>query len=128
VSEFESSIPILSVRDFSASVDYYVNKLGVKRLWDWGQPPAFGCISRGNVEIFLCQGAQGQSGTWMAINVTNVDALYEEYKTSGAIIIEPPANYSWGMRKMLVGDLDDHRFRVGGPSGEPLDESQFNRA
>ena len=113
VNDFEEVVPILNVKDLPAAMDYYVQKLGFEKLWDWGEPPTFGCVRRGKVEIFFCQGGQGQPGTWMSIFMGDVDALYEEYKNRGATILEPPQNYPWGMREMLVGDLDGHRFRIG---------------
>ena len=114
MKDFEEVTPILNVKDLPASMDYYVQKLGFEKLWDWGDPPTFGCVRRGKVEIFLCQGGQGQPGTWMAIFLEDIDALFEEYKKTGATILEPPTNYPWGMREMLVGDLDEHRMRLGG--------------
>jgi uncharacterized glyoxalase superfamily protein PhnB len=54
---------------------------------------------------------------WMSIWMDDVDALYEEYKNSGATIIDPPRDFPWETREMLVEDLDGHRFRM---SGEPL--------
>jgi hypothetical protein len=71
-------------------------------------------VRRGKVEIFFCEGCQGQRGTWMSIFMEDVDALYEEYKKSGAIILEEPKNYPWETREMLVEDLDKHRFRMSG--------------
>lgn len=113
MNEFECVIPILNVKNFAASMDYYVNKLGFRKKWDWGNPPTFGCIARGKVEIFFCEGAQGQLGTWMSIFMDDVDVLHEEYKKSGAIIRQRPTNMPWGVREMNVEDPDGHRFRMG---------------
>src|SRR5215471_1840077 len=71
---FHHAVPILNVTNFAASVDYYIYKLGFEKRWDWGDPPSFGCVSRGDLSIFLCQGAQGQPGTWMWVAVQDVDA------------------------------------------------------
>ena len=114
MSDFHVATPILNVKNLRASMDYYVEKLGFKKLWDWGDPPDFGCVRRGKVEIFLCEGGQGQPGMWMSIFMDDVDVLYEEYKKSGAMILNPPTNYSWETREMLVEDLDGHRFRMSG--------------
>ncbi len=46
---------------------------------------------------------------WMFIFVENVDALYEEYQASGAIIRQKPTNFPWGVREMNIEDLDGHR-------------------
>ena|ERR1051326_1476233 len=122
MNNFTCVIPILNVKDFALSIDYYINKLGFQEKWDWGEPPTFGCVARGKVEIFLCEGGQGQYGTWMSIFVQDVDALYEDYKKSGAIIRQPPTNFPWGVREMNVEDPDGHRFRMGSDTSGPVDE------
>jgi uncharacterized glyoxalase superfamily protein PhnB len=118
VTQFHEATPILNVKNLQASMDYYVEKLGFEKMWDWGDPPDFGCVKRGKVEIYLCEGSQGQPGTWMSIFVDDVDTLYEEYQKSGATILDPPENYPWETREMLVEDLDGHRLRMSGPTGE----------
>ena len=125
---FDTVIPILNVQNLAASFDYYVNKLGFTKEWDHGDPPDFGCMSRGDSRIFVCQGALGQPGMWLAIYVTDIDGLYEEYKNTGAMILDPPTNMSFGMRVMVVGDPDGHRLRLGCDSVGPVDESNFHRA
>ena len=122
---FHSLIPILYVSNFAVSMEYYVNKLGFEKRWDWGTPPTFGCVGRGNIEIFFCEGGQGQPGTWMSVFMNDVDALYEEYKKSGAVIAQPPMDFSWGVREMHVTDPDGHCFRMGSEvrqQGNPQDE------
>ncbi|MGB7844500.1 MAG: bleomycin resistance family protein [Candidatus Acidiferrum sp.] len=127
MNEFECVVPILNVKNFAASMDYYQNKLGFRKKWDWGDPPTFGCVVRGKVEIFLCEGAQGQPGTWMSIFMDDVDALHEEYRSRGAIIRLPPTNMPWGVREMNVEDPDGHRFRLGSHSTGPVDEDVLER-
>lgn len=127
MNEFECAVPILNVKNFAASMDYYVNKLGFRKKWDWGDPPTFGCVARGNVDIFLCQGAQGQSGTWMSIFMDNVDELHDEYTKSGAIIRMIPTNMPWGTREMNVEDLDGHHFRMGSDSKGSVDQDALQR-
>ena len=116
--KFGGLTPILNVKNISESINYYVNVLGFKKDWDWGEPPSFASVSRDDICIFLCQGGQGQSGTWMSIFVDNVDLLYEEYKAKGAIIRQAPTNFSWGMREMNIEDPDGHRLRMGTATNE----------
>jgi len=127
MNEFQCVVPILNVKNFAASMEYYVSKLGFEKKWDWGEPPTFGCVARNKIEIFLCEGGQGQSGTWMSIFVKDVDALHEEYKRSGAIIRQPPTNFPWHVREMNVEDLDGHRFRMGSSSEDHDDDAGENR-
>ena len=77
-TRFEHAEPILNVRDMSVSLTYYVEVLGFKNA-EWGGDE-FTHISRDGAGIYLCQGDQGQPGTWVWIGVEDVAALYEEYK------------------------------------------------
>jgi catechol 2,3-dioxygenase-like lactoylglutathione lyase family enzyme len=127
MNQFECVVPILNVKNFAASMDYYVGKLGFTKKWDWGTPPTFGCVTRGNVEIFFCEGAQGQAGMWMSIFMDDVDALHEEYEKSGAIIRLQPTNMPWGTREMNVEDPDGHRLRMGSDATGPADDEGLKR-
>lgn len=128
-SEFTGAVPILRVNDLDASIDYYENKLGFKQRWKW---PYFASVGRDNVNIFLCQGGQGHPGTWISIFMKDVMPLYEEYKKSGAIIVEPPMNFPWGHCEFLVKDLDGHILRMGGdktgPDSEGYEKTLRSRA
>lgn len=126
MNEFNCVTPILYVKDFAASMDYYVNKLGFEKKWEWGDLPSFGCVGRGKIEIFLSEGGQGHPGMWMSIFIDDVDALHEDYKNSGASILDPPMNFPWGIREMLVGDLDGHRLRLGSKATGPADAPHIN--
>ena len=123
MNDFECVVPILNVKNFALAMEYYIDKLGFHKKWDWGNPPTFGCVKRGKVEIFFCEGAQGRRGTWMSIFIEDVDSLHDEYKKSGAIIRQTPTNMPWGVREMNVEDLDGHRFRMGSHATGPVDEA-----
>lgn len=116
-NRFEHVVPILIVKDIPASIDYYVDKLGFEKKWEWGDPPGFACVGRDEVELFLDQSTKDVSGSWISIFVQDIDALYETYKKSGAIVRKPPADYPWGVREMTVEDLDGHCMRMGGDGG-----------
>jgi len=57
----EGLTPILNVSNIEESFAWFA-KLGWAKAWDWGSPPAFGCVRSGKCEIFLCQSAQGGRG------------------------------------------------------------------
>jgi ankyrin repeat protein len=127
-NRFESAVPILNVKDVTASIAYYVEKLGFYKEWDWGSPPSFGCVFRDSVRIFLCHDAQGARGMWVSMFIRDVDALHEDYKRSGAIIRQAPANFPWGLREMNVEDIDGHRLRIGSEATGPADGVGLNEA
>src|SRR5881296_2015950 len=102
---FEGVTPILRVERLAASIDYYVKLLGFKV--DWHQPNIMASVSRDRCEIMLCEGDQGNPGTWVWIGVEDVQPLFEDYTVKGAKIRRPPTNYPWAY-EMQIEDPDGH--------------------
>ena len=113
--------PILYVRDFAEAMNYYAEKLLFDRLWEWGDPPSFGAVRLGKVEIFFCLGGQGHPGTWLSIFMDDVDDYFERITRLGAEVIQGPTDYPWGCREVHVRDPNQHviRFSQGIPLREP---------
>ena len=114
-TKFERANPILSVTNMARSLRYYVDVLGFTNA-DWGSDD-FTCVSRDGADIYLSQGDQGQSGTWVWLGVEDVVMLFEEYRQSGATILHPPENFPWAC-EMKIGDPDGHVLRFGSDSKE----------
>lgn len=106
---FGRVVPVLRVRNVRASRDYYVQALGFKVDFD---AEDFVSVSRGLCCLFLCEGDQGNPGSWVWIEAKDVDAVYEEFKFAGAKIRHPPTNYSWAL-EMQVEDLNGNVLRLG---------------
>jgi uncharacterized glyoxalase superfamily protein PhnB len=113
--------PILHVRDFREATQYYKKKLLFDLRWQWGEPPSFGCVGLGNVEIFFCLKGQGHPGTWMSIFMDDVDGYFERISKAGAEVIYGPRDEPWGCREIHVRDPNQHviRFSQGIPAREP---------
>jgi predicted enzyme related to lactoylglutathione lyase len=109
-TRFEHANPILSVRDLTRSVGYYVDVLGFTNA-EWGGDD-FTLVTRDTAGIYLCSGDQGNPGTWVWVGVEDVAALHEEYTRSGATILGPPRNFHWAY-EMRVTDPDGHVLRFG---------------
>ena len=124
VNRFEHLAPTLNVGSVARSVDYYVQKLGFQKMFDWGDPATFASVGRDEVQIFLSQDDWG-GPTWLSIFVQDVDGLYEDYRARGAVILRPPTDYPWGVRGMDIEDPDGHRLRFSGDGGE---ENRTERA
>ena len=123
--------PILNVSSYRDSVAWF-EKLGWKERWHWGEPPGFGAVVSGRVEIFLCEGAQGgrgrspiketfgaggdqtaDKGCWISMWVDDVDAVYRDCLANGIEVAFPPTDMPWNVREMHVRHPDGHVFRVG---------------
>ena len=126
--------PILNVSSFSESVAWF-EKLGWTKGFQWGEPPTFGAVCSGEVEIFLCQGAQGgrgksnlattkdsgeaaDKGVWMSIWVDDVDEVHKRCQEQGLEVTYPPTDEPWRVREMHVRHPDGHVFRISKGIGE----------
>jgi len=107
------------VQSLSISIDYYVTELGFKL--DWQEPGIMASVSRDRCSLMLCEGDQGNPGSWVWIGVGDVEALFTEYRTKGAKVRHPPTNYPWAC-EMQVEDPDGHVLRIG---SEPKSDQPF---
>ena len=108
-TRFEHANPILNVANLARSVQYYVDVLGFTNA-EWGGDD-FTCVTRGGASIYLSEGDQGQPGTWVWLGVEDVANLHDEYRQSGATILQPPETFPWACEMRVVDD------GVGGRSG-----------
>lgn len=107
--------PILNVSDFAASVAWF-ESLGWAKKWDWGDPPTFGAVGCGEVEVFLCVGDQGAAGgvwmSWWVAAPADVDAAHARALAQGVAVAHPPTDEPWGVRECHLRHPDGHTFRV----------------
>jgi len=102
----ERLTPILNVSNIAETFAWF-EKLGWQKGWDWGDPPTFGGVCNGKVEIFLCQGGQGSRGgpmpqfvgddemggvwmSWWLESLAAVDAAYQLALQHGLTVTMPP--------------------------------------
>ncbi len=121
--------PILKVKDVSSSLDYYCNKLGFSKVFSWKDGVGF-CnigkldfaeVKRGSANIMLSSREYVDNGTWVYLyldSVTELESLYQEFKESGSLVVEPPNDKPWNAREILVKDLDENFLRIGSPSSD----------
>ena len=103
--------PVLSVRNMRESRKFYVDILGFKET-DWGTDE-FTMLSKDGGSFYLCQGGQGNPGTWMWIGFDgDIHAFHQRLVDSGVKIKLPPTNFYWAY-EMQVFDPDGHVLRIG---------------
>ncbi|HKE15248.1 MAG TPA: glyoxalase superfamily protein [Kofleriaceae bacterium] len=112
-SDLSCPRPIFSVRDLRASTRYFHDVLGFHVDWEYGEPPDFASVSRGDAVIFMCMGCQGSPGAWTMMFSPDVDRLHDELRRRKAIIQMPPTDMPWHVREMRVADPDGNVLRIG---------------
>ena len=106
----ENIIPILKVESLSTSIEYYREALSFSEDWSTGD---FAGLSRDGWHLYLCQGNQGQPGTYLWVGVQDVDRMYEECQSKGANIKSEITSNPWA-REFQVVDPDGHVLLFGG--------------
>jgi len=115
-------VPMLSVQDVDASLDYYVNKLGFEKQFVMAGPDgrnAMGWVKMGDAEfgLMLTDDASSKgNGVDLWINLPkegNIDQLYVDVQRRGATIAETIKDQFWGDRSFTVHDPDGYVVTFG---------------
>jgi uncharacterized glyoxalase superfamily protein PhnB len=140
--KIENITPILNVSDIASSVAWF-ESLGWQCAFSWNAggsisaaamnnehgPADFAGVRLGEIEIFLCKGAQGHrpgpiaddvcedatGGVWMSWWLESpaaVDELYALARRLGYQTPMKPTNEPWGVREFHLRHPDGHTIRV----------------
>jgi len=129
--------PVLPVPDIAAATQYYRDKLGFTRVWQWGTPPIHGGATMGGARLQFTRDEKFKSDQvtgWLYVDVKAVDALYAKHVAAGVEILEPPTLKPWGTRQYAARDLNGYQFhfaepgREKKPAGPALPELEIVRA
>ena len=121
-SQVRSVAPVLLVRDVVRAHGYWADKLGFHSPRMWGEPPTFCIPQRDGLQVMLNQVGPDDSfkpnGAYDGrcdayFWVRDADALFAEYRASGADIICEPEDQIYGMREFQVRDIDGHLLIFG---------------
>jgi uncharacterized glyoxalase superfamily protein PhnB len=102
-------VPELPVTDVERAQQHYRDALGFEIGWLYAGKE-IGAVSRGNVAIFFRKKSPPFETAVHWVFAEDIDATYEELKSSGANIVEPLEKKPWGLRQFTVEDLDGNRF------------------
>jgi uncharacterized glyoxalase superfamily protein PhnB len=70
-------------------------------------------VIAGRVRRRDAPGELGDHSWYGYITVTDVDALYAEYRRAGAELTQPLMSKPWGMREFGIRTIDGHRVMFG---------------
>jgi uncharacterized glyoxalase superfamily protein PhnB len=106
---FSPPTPELPVTDVERAQRHYRDTLGFEIGW-LVPGKEIGAVSRDNVSIFFRRRSQPFEPAVHWVFAADIDATYEELRTSGARIVEPLEKKPWGLRQFTVEDIDGNRF------------------
>lgn len=83
---------------------------------DWKYEDGLAGISRDETRLFLDRVAEGPLHpvrVWLNLSsAAEVDALFAEWRSSGAVIVAAPEQKPWGLFEFMVEDPDRNTLRV----------------
>ena len=114
--KFCAAATLFVVHDVLRAVAHYRDVLGFTVGFTWGDPVFYGGVERDDVTIHFqasheTQRLAGQGA--VNIFVTEVDALYDEFRSRGAQVVQPSGDRPYGMRDFDVDDPDGNRLTFG---------------
>ncbi len=111
----QSIVPILFVRDVTASAAFYHEILGFAVDFLYGTPPFYGSVSRGAARLhlrfvhrpnFTDLAAREVSLILATVEVSDVEGLFTEFQKRGAVFPQAPTKQPWGGTDFHVRDPD----------------------
>lgn len=109
MSPIGAPVPELPVADVERAQRHYRDALGFEIGWLYPDRQ-IGAVSRGHAAIFLRKRTPPFEPAVHWVFAEDVDTAYEELKSLGANILEPPETKPWGLRQFTVADLDGNVF------------------
>jgi uncharacterized glyoxalase superfamily protein PhnB len=116
---FKSIAPSFVVSDVVATAEYYRDVFGFKILGYFADPPVFAMVGRGGVEIHFGKADAEPQRSNLELRkissdayvwVDDVEALFQEFSTSGADIIEGPTRRIYDCVEMEVRDCNGFKL------------------
>jgi uncharacterized glyoxalase superfamily protein PhnB len=110
-----AAVPILLVRDVTASANWFDERLGFAINFLHGAPPFYGAVSRDGAclhlrhvgdPLFAQMAAREVSLIAVSIETSDVRALFDEVLARGAEIAQPLTSHEWGGTDFHVRDPD----------------------
>ncbi len=101
--------PELPVVDVELAQRHYHDVLGFEIGWLY-PGGEIGSVSRDNVAIFFRRRGRPFEPAVHWVFAADIDATFEELRSSGARIVEPLEKKPWGLRQFTVEDIDGNRF------------------
>jgi len=98
------------VSDFSESVSFYENVLGLQKKSQW---PTYAVFDLCGIMLALEAGGERRVKKGMPdmyLQVENVDDAYRELKSKGVRFLTEPKDQSWGARTANFVDPDENMF------------------
>lgn len=112
---FGRMAPTLPVKDMARALEFYSNILGMKKIFENGDPVGFAILERDGTELHLTltrnHSAAAHNVAHLLVN--DAQALHDHLESSGVRIVKGLRNADHKMRGFVFADPDGNRIDVG---------------
>ncbi len=109
----KQAIPNIFVKDFQAALAWYTGPLGFHPLFVYGEVPFYAHVARDEAILAIrhvtkpvIDRTAGEALLSAFIEVSDVNALHDQLRITGAHIWQAPRDEPWAMRSLIVSDPD----------------------
>lgn len=112
----DHSAVIIPVADINKTIKWYEEKMGFKVNFTWEEPISYAILKRDNLTLHFSQVHKDFTLTSpfpsIYVFVTQIEALYQEFKTKGVKVSEL-VEADYGMTDFDLYDLNGFRITFG---------------
>jgi catechol 2,3-dioxygenase-like lactoylglutathione lyase family enzyme len=113
-TKLAAPVPQIPVRNLDRAISFYQSRLGF--VLDWKYEDGLAGVSREEARLFLDRVVDGPLHPvriWLNLtSVSEVDALYRDWKNADVPIPSAPKQKPWGLYEFIAEDCDGNSFRV----------------
>ncbi len=113
--KFGRSAPTIPVNDIQKSLKFYIEILGMKKVFENGNPVGFTILVRDEAEIHLtlAKNHVATDKNLAHLMVGDAKSLYEHLEKNSVRIIKGLRDADYGLRQFVFTDPDGNRIDVG---------------
>ena len=107
--------PSIPVSDIGRALGFYRDVLGFMVTFTNGMPVTFAVIQQGEAEVHLVTQPDRAGSAHAHLMVDDLDGVYAALKNASISLRQPPKIQAWGLRDLVVADLDGNTFEIAEP-------------
>ena len=101
-------IPEIPYKDINEAADWLGKAFGFRKRLQIGNHRFQ--LSFGDTSVVAIEATDSSKSYSLMVHVDDVNRFYEQAKSMGAEIVNPPADYPFGERQCTVMDIGGHRW------------------
>lgn len=116
-NNYSHSATIFPVSDLGKSIEFYLDKLGFEKTFEWGEPMYYAVVKKGGVGIHLTKRSDGGRPSKyhraLYIFVNNIEKVYKQFRDQNVKIVNDLEDRDYKMKDFDIEDPDGFIITFG---------------